>query len=42
LLVKQILEDLVCTVALKEQGPFLMSMKSMSWTQNRRTVSKAR
>ena len=31
---KRILEDVVCTVALKEQGPFLMPMKSMGWMQN--------
>ena len=39
---KRMLEDVVCTIALKEQGPFIMSMKSRSCMQNRRTVSKAR
>ena len=39
---QRILEDVVCTIALKEQGPFIMSMKSRGCMQNRGTVSKAR
>src|ERR671913_1158659 len=39
---KRILEDVVCTIALKEQGLFIMSMKLMGCMQNRRTVLKAR
>jgi hypothetical protein len=39
---KRMLEDVVCTIALKEQGPFIISIKSMGCMQNRRTVSKAR
>jgi hypothetical protein len=38
---KRILEDVVCTIALKAQGPFIMPTKSMGWMQNCRTVSKA-
>src|SRR5688500_9052814 len=38
---KRMLEDVVCTIALKAQGPFIMSMRSRDCLQNRRTVSKA-
>jgi hypothetical protein len=36
------LEEVVCTFALKEQGPFLVSTKSIDLSQKLTTVSKPR
>jgi hypothetical protein len=37
-----VIQDEVCTVALKEQGLFLSARKSMRWRQNLKSVLEAR
>jgi hypothetical protein len=37
-----VIQDEVCTVALKEQGLFLSIRKSMRWRQNLKSVLEAR